>query len=83
MTFKPVRETEEIPINSEERESGKVPRKGRGCSRWPRGGWSSPRRAPLMTTMAMGARTVQVQIVKHSTSVLAITAFLIWACSNS
>ena len=47
MTFKPVRETEEIPINSEERESGKVPRKGRGCSRWPLGGWRSPRRAPL------------------------------------
>ena len=47
------------------------------------GGWSSPRRTPLMTTMALGARTVQVQIVKHSTSVLAITAFPIWACSNS
>ena len=38
MTFKPVRETEEILINSEERENGKVPRKGRGCFRWPRGG---------------------------------------------
>ena len=46
MTFKPVRETEEIPINSEERERGKVPRKGRGCSRWPLGGWRSPRRGP-------------------------------------
>ena len=38
MTFKPVRETEEILINSEEKENGKVPRKGRGCFRWPRGG---------------------------------------------
>lgn len=75
MTFKPIREREEIPINSGEREE---------CVLHDlQGGGLALGEAPLMATMALGARTVQVQIVKYITSDLAVTAFLVCTCSNS
>lgn len=75
MTFKPIREREEIPVNSGEREA---------CVLHDlQGGGLALGEAPLMATTALGATTVQVQIVKYITSDLAVTAFLVCTCSNS
>lgn len=83
MTLKPIREREERSINSGDIGSEKVPRTGRVYSRWLLGCWLSPRKGPSDGHRGPRARTIWVQIVKSSTSVLAGTVFLVHVCSKS